>query len=159
MHAYGVTYGSNNSVIDEVVDDAMDLHLHVLASGSDDLKQCFVSAAGMADRGTDICRSLASNLALAAGIPPDAWRTQATQRPMPHSISCTETGPRASPHRIRSTSPRTMAEHRPHHAQRSGRLLARAGAAERVHRQIRCLRHLAIGGQGRPVLPRPQSTN
>ena len=80
MHAYGVTYGSNNSVIDEVVDDAMDLHLHVLASGSDDLKQCFVSAAGMADRGTDICRSLASNLALAAGIPPDAWRTQATQQ-------------------------------------------------------------------------------
>lgn len=80
MHAYGVTYGSNNSVIDEVVDDAMDLHLHVLASDSDDLKQCFVSAAGMADRGADICRSLASNLALAAGIPSDAWRTQATQQ-------------------------------------------------------------------------------
>lgn len=81
MHAYGIVYrDKHKSVIDEVVDDAMDLHLHVLASDSDDLKQCFVSAAGMADRGADICRSLASNLALAAGIPSDAWRTQATQQ-------------------------------------------------------------------------------
>ena len=105
MHAYGVTYGSNNSVIDEVVDDAMDLHLHVLASDSDDVKQCFVSAAGMADKGP----TSADPWPPISRWPPRFRRTRGgprpPSRPTPRSTGCTGIGPRASPHRTRSTRP------------------------------------------------------
>lgn len=80
LHAYGVVYGSNNSVIDEIVDDTMNMHLQILASHSNDVHECFATAAQQAESGIQICTRFVSNLAAAAGIPATGWRRQAQEQ-------------------------------------------------------------------------------
>lgn len=86
LHAYGVEYGSQSSVIDDVIDDAMDMHLHVLAASSPDdsdrlsIPECLSLAAELANSGVRICRTMAINLARASGVPSDSWKQQAEEQ-------------------------------------------------------------------------------
>ncbi|MFC6356062.1 type I-E CRISPR-associated protein Cse1/CasA [Luethyella okanaganae] len=77
IRAIGVIYGSNNSVIDEVIDDRMLVPLAVLNSEQPQLGQCAERAVSLADEGVRALKNLAGNLEKAAGGAADAARSSA----------------------------------------------------------------------------------
>jgi CRISPR system Cascade subunit CasA len=72
-----MAYGSNNSVVDEVVDDAVLLHVGVLSDPP--LRGAAVEAVADADRAVLALAGLAGNLAAAAGGETDPARTSARE--------------------------------------------------------------------------------
>lgn len=71
----GMTYGSNNSVVDEVVDDSVTLLTAVVADSS--LSAAAVRAVAEADATVSALANLAGNLAIAAGGETEAARSEA----------------------------------------------------------------------------------
>ncbi|MDR6867121.1 CRISPR system Cascade subunit CasA [Microbacterium resistens] len=67
VRAIGVIYGSNNSVIDEIIDDRITLALTLLSRERPALAAIAESAVSLADQGVRVLRYLAENLARAAG--------------------------------------------------------------------------------------------
>lgn len=65
--AVGVSYGSNNSVIDEIVDDALMLHAVLLGASGRSLRTTAVNAVRVADETATAVASLAANLQAARG--------------------------------------------------------------------------------------------
>ncbi len=65
LRAIGMVYGSNNSVVDTVIDDALVLHSALLANG--ELKGTAIAAATDADAAVGVLANLGTNLARAAG--------------------------------------------------------------------------------------------
>ncbi|MCD7100743.1 type I-E CRISPR-associated protein Cse1/CasA [Pseudoclavibacter sp. 13-3] len=80
VQAFGLVYGSNDSVVAEQIDDSLDLHLSVLASTDVALRGLLENATALADEGVKQVRSLAGNLASAAGLDPAAARVRAGER-------------------------------------------------------------------------------
>jgi len=72
LHAVGVVYGSQDSVVDQMVDDGLDLPAALLDPGQAELRAVAVDAVASALAGVDALRGLAANLALAAGGSGDA---------------------------------------------------------------------------------------
>jgi CRISPR system Cascade subunit CasA len=66
-HAIGMRYGKNQSTTIEIIDDAVDMSVVLLAETSRELAATAVTAAGDADRGARAYGHLAANLAIAAG--------------------------------------------------------------------------------------------
>ena len=73
----GMTYGSNNSVVEEVVDDAVLLLTAVVANSS--LRAAAVRAVEEADATVSALANLAGNLAIAAGGETEPARTEARE--------------------------------------------------------------------------------
>jgi len=67
LRAIGVLYGSNNAVIDEVLDDRLPVSLALLSTGRRDLAESAVTAVEAAEHGVAAIRNLAANLARASG--------------------------------------------------------------------------------------------
>ena len=67
LRAVGVVYGSNNSVVDEVLDDEMSLSLSLLAESNRPLARQAEHAVSLASDGVLALRRLAENLDRAAG--------------------------------------------------------------------------------------------
>jgi len=67
LHAVGMVYGSNNSVVDDVVDDRLTVRLDLLADGSAAAQGMVVDAVAATDAAVLALRNLASNLVRAAG--------------------------------------------------------------------------------------------
>lgn len=67
LRAVGVVYGSNNSVIDEILDDDLLVPLAVLSDEHPELAQDAEWAVELVDQGVGAVRNLAANLARAAG--------------------------------------------------------------------------------------------
>lgn len=67
VHSYGVAYGTQSSVIDEIVDDAVDMQVVVLSSEGRELAATIVDLVDATRRAVDALGQLASNLAVAAG--------------------------------------------------------------------------------------------
>lgn len=80
LKAFGVVYGSNSSVVDEVISDDLDLHLSLLSSRDPAVKGVLDSATALADQGVAQLTSFAANIAQAAGQPTDGPRQQARER-------------------------------------------------------------------------------
>lgn len=78
--AVGIAYGSNESVIDEVVDDALVLHAVLLGERGGQLRQVAIEAVGVTDEAALALANLASNLAAAAGGEVDAPRHRAREQ-------------------------------------------------------------------------------
>lgn len=72
--AVGVVYGSNNSVIDEVVADSLDLPALVLDPAQVELRQVALNAVDAAKKGVAALAELARGLARASGAGPDESR-------------------------------------------------------------------------------------
>jgi CRISPR system Cascade subunit CasA len=67
LRATGVIYGSNNSVIDEVIDDRMRVAIAVLAESDRPLSAAAQDAVSVAERGVRLLTSLGDNLRFAEG--------------------------------------------------------------------------------------------
>lgn len=67
VHAVGIAYGSNESTIDEITDDHLDLPAEIIAHGDGPAARLAVRAVTQADRAVYQLASFAQNLALAAG--------------------------------------------------------------------------------------------
>ena len=67
----GMAYGSNQSVVDEVVDDALTMHAVLLSERGAELRADAVRAVDVADQAVRALAGLASDLARAAGGSPD----------------------------------------------------------------------------------------
>lgn len=67
LRAIGVEYGSNESVVDEIVEDDLDLPASVLDPAHQELRTVAIDAVEAAQRGADALRNLARNLAAASG--------------------------------------------------------------------------------------------
>ncbi|WP_424936075.1 MULTISPECIES: type I-E CRISPR-associated protein Cse1/CasA [Bacteria] len=67
LRAVGVVYGSNNSVVDEIIDDRLTVALSLLRRDRPALASIAESAVTVADLGVRALRNLAENLARAAG--------------------------------------------------------------------------------------------
>lgn len=83
LRAIGVLYGSNNSVIDEVLDDRLPVPLALLSEEHPELIFDAVTAVELADQGVAALRNLAANLARAAGqgeLDLDGARQRAEER-------------------------------------------------------------------------------
>ncbi|MGB4780266.1 type I-E CRISPR-associated protein Cse1/CasA [Microbacterium sp.] len=65
--AIGVIYGSNNSVVDDVLDDRVDMNVALLEARNAELASEAINAVRLADDGVKALWNLASNLARAAG--------------------------------------------------------------------------------------------
>ncbi len=72
LQAIGITYGSNESVIDEIVDDTVSLALSVLRAQSPEIGQLIADAAEDAEKAVWALGHLAGDLAMAAGESGDA---------------------------------------------------------------------------------------
>jgi len=79
LRAIGVIYGSNNSVVDEVIDDRVLLALAVLKGSLPELGLTAETAVRLADEGAWALRRLAENLARAAGGDADGPRQRAEE--------------------------------------------------------------------------------
>ena len=77
--AVGVTYGSNNSVIDEVVDDALMVHAVLLGAAGASLRTTALNAVTAADEAGTAVAALAANLRSAAGDSDDRSLSRARQ--------------------------------------------------------------------------------
>lgn len=67
VHATGFLYGSNNSVVDELVDDVVEFPADLLAPGNEPLRRTAVDAVADTEEGVKAVGVLARNLAAAAG--------------------------------------------------------------------------------------------
>lgn len=80
LRAIGVVYGSNNSVVDDVIDDRVTVSVALLGSRSPQLAAEAQNAVTVADEGVRALRRLAENLARAAGGTGDSARDRAEER-------------------------------------------------------------------------------
>jgi len=71
LRAVGVVYGSNNSVVDEIIDDRLLIPLAVLRADNPDFADVAERAVDLAEDGVRALRHLAQNLARAAGGEPE----------------------------------------------------------------------------------------
>ncbi len=80
VQAVGISYGSNESVYDELVADSLALPTALLAAGAEDLARTAVTGVRCADQAVYALGSVAENIALAAGASSDdaGPRTRAT---------------------------------------------------------------------------------
>ncbi|RLK58699.1 type I-E CRISPR-associated protein Cse1/CasA [Actinokineospora cianjurensis] len=67
LHSTGVVYGSQNSVVDEIVEDRMSLAAVLLAQGAADLTEVVVSCVAAAEDAAKALGALAANLVEAGG--------------------------------------------------------------------------------------------
>lgn len=74
LHALGLMYGSNNSVVDELIDDELSLSVAVLCADHPELGEEAVRAVAAAERAVRALSSLAVNLAAAGGQQDDGAR-------------------------------------------------------------------------------------
>lgn len=79
IHATGMQYGSQSSVITEQVDDTLSLHLAVFASSDPIFAARLDEAAKLADEGVFALRNLAGNIAAAEGREQEGPRTRAAE--------------------------------------------------------------------------------
>ncbi len=77
--AIGVEYGSNSSVIDELVDDALLVHAVLLGEHGVALRRCALDAVEAAKNAADALVNLAGNVAAAAGGDVDGPRERARE--------------------------------------------------------------------------------
>ena len=80
LRAIGVIYGSNNSVVDDVIDDRISLALVLLSTAHPELATAAEDAVQLADEGVRALRTLAGNLAQAAGGDGEGARARAEER-------------------------------------------------------------------------------
>lgn len=83
VRAVGLVYGSNNSVVDELIDDRLELPLALLEDDTGQLAQLAVDAVDATERAVLVLRDLAARLAQAAGADPktvDGPRDRAAER-------------------------------------------------------------------------------
>ncbi|KAB1662979.1 type I-E CRISPR-associated protein Cse1/CasA [Pseudoclavibacter sp. CFCC 13611] len=80
LKAFGVEYGSQSSVVDEVISDDLDLPLSVLSSSDPTVKGLLDSATALADSGVGEATRFAANIAQAAGQPVEGPRRQVRER-------------------------------------------------------------------------------
>jgi CRISPR system Cascade subunit CasA len=78
--AIGIEYGSNNSVIDEIIDDSLLLHAVLLGEHGRVLRAAAVDAVAAADHAVQAAANLAGNLAVAAGGEAPGPRDRARER-------------------------------------------------------------------------------
>lgn len=78
--AVGLVYGTNDSVVDDLVDDALDLHVGLLGQQGRQLSLAAVEAVTAADRAARALGQLAGNLTAAAGGDPEATTAAARER-------------------------------------------------------------------------------
>ncbi|MFC7326645.1 type I-E CRISPR-associated protein Cse1/CasA [Marinactinospora rubrisoli] len=76
----GARYGTQQSVIDEVTEDRVNMRLALLADTGVELRQAAVAAVADADKAVFALGNLASGIARAAGLDPEAPRQQARDR-------------------------------------------------------------------------------
>jgi CRISPR system Cascade subunit CasA len=74
LHAFGIEYGNQEAVVDSAVDDILDINLVVVTSNDPKMKQMLEEAVKVADQGVMALRNLASDIALAEGVPSDPVR-------------------------------------------------------------------------------------
>ncbi len=79
LHATGMQYINNQSVVGEVFDDSLGFRVALLASDPN-LRTCALNGVQVADEAVAALANLAANLALAAGGDPDGARARARQR-------------------------------------------------------------------------------
>ncbi|MFF0494385.1 type I-E CRISPR-associated protein Cse1/CasA [Nocardia sp. NPDC004068] len=79
LHAIGMDYISNQSVVGEIVDDTVGFQAAMLASDPQ-LRVCALNAVRTAEDAVTALAGLAGNLALAAGGEPDGARSRARER-------------------------------------------------------------------------------
>lgn len=79
LHAFGVEYGNNDAVIDAAVDDMLDLNLIVITSRNPKMGQMLRQAVDNTDQGVSSLRTLAANIASAAGLPSESAQRQASE--------------------------------------------------------------------------------
>jgi CRISPR system Cascade subunit CasA len=79
MRTIGMTYGSNSSVIDEIIDDALSIQAILVAQDAAELKGAAVAAVAAAENAARALGSLAANLARAGGGTPDGPRERAVE--------------------------------------------------------------------------------
>ncbi|GGH51502.1 type I-E CRISPR-associated protein Cse1/CasA [Microbacterium album] len=77
VRAVGVAYGSNNSVVDDVIDDRIVMQLALLESTNAELAAEATNAVSLADEGVFALRNLAGNLVRAAGGDGESARAEA----------------------------------------------------------------------------------
>ena len=77
LRSYGVVYGSNNSVVDEVIHDEVILPVRLLKQEDHALAAQAEQAVRLADEGVSALRRLAENLTRAAGGPSDGASAKA----------------------------------------------------------------------------------
>lgn len=77
--AVGIVYGSNNSVVDELIDDELSLSIAVLQAQNRALGQQAVEAVAASEKGVQALGKLAANLANAAGGDGEGPRDRATE--------------------------------------------------------------------------------
>lgn len=80
IHAVGMQYGSQSSVITEQIDDTLSLHLAVFASNDPAFAARLEEAAHLADEGVFALRNLAGNIAAAEGREQDGPRARAAEQ-------------------------------------------------------------------------------
>lgn len=78
--AVGMAYGSNNSVVAEVVDDALAVHAVLLGERGAELRAAAVDAVRASEEGVQALGWLAANLARAAGGDPEGSRDRAREQ-------------------------------------------------------------------------------
>lgn len=77
LHAFGIEYGNQEAVVDSTVDDVLDINLVVVTSSNVRMKHMFEKAVEVSDQGVLALRNLASDIALAEGVPTDPVRQKA----------------------------------------------------------------------------------
>lgn len=77
--AIGIKYGSNDSIIEEIVDDAVSIHSMLLAEQGKELAAAAVTAVENTDSAVTALVNLAGNLAIAAGGEADGARKRARE--------------------------------------------------------------------------------
>lgn len=74
---FGVVYGTQQSVIDEIIDDAVAIPVVLLNQRDNSLGQAAIDAVADAEKAVTVLGDLAADLARAAGAEPDAYREKA----------------------------------------------------------------------------------
>ncbi|SDQ52613.1 type I-E CRISPR-associated protein Cse1/CasA [Quadrisphaera sp. DSM 44207] len=137
--AIGVRYGSNSSVIDEIVDDALLVHAVLLGHEGRELRRAAIDAVGAADAAALALANLAGNLAAAAGGEPEGPRDRAREQAYfvldaPYRLWLASLEPSVDPQQRREAWERFV-----WHAVRviGDELLADAGSPAWVGREVR----------------------
>lgn len=79
-HAFGISYGTQSSTIDEIIDDVLDIHLVLLAEEGRALATAAEDMISATEDAIFALAQLAGNLELASGGQPDGARERARER-------------------------------------------------------------------------------
>lgn len=79
-HAYGISYGTQSSTVEQIIDDALAMHLILLAEEGTALVVAAEDMVMVADQSVYALAQLAGNLEIAAGGQPDGARNRARER-------------------------------------------------------------------------------